>query len=239
MRASHLLTAGALTLAAAACNTTTEGANGQIAFTPTNCGVVAGCDFADSIGVHGAVDVQIAGLQGTPTAGLDLASDDEGVFTVAPTDDTGNQATWEIQAHGAGVARLAAIDGDGTEVDFVEVSVQDVTHLALEEFVGDAVGPTDEQGFDEAWTVNADELVSWYVRPRIAGDAPTMGRFSFETVLDGGATWLTGAEQEGSDRPNGYLYLRLPAGDYPITFELTEDQGIFVDAIIHAVATQQ
>jgi hypothetical protein len=227
------IAAAALTLAA--CNTSTEGANGNVLFTPINCGVIAGCDFADSIGVYGAIDVQIEGVDGFATAGLDLASDDEGVFTVAPTEDSGGRSTWEIQAHSAGVARLAALTGDGAEVDFVEVSVQDVTHLAMEEFVGDAVGPTDETGFDEAWTVNADEQVSWFIRPRIAGDAPTMGRFSFETILDGGATWLDTAEQEESDRPNGYLFLQLPAGDYPISFELTESVDIYVDAIIHAL----
>ncbi len=237
MRTRDLIITGALVVAAAACNTSTEGANGAVRFTPTNCGIVAGCDFAESIGVFGAIDVQIEGIDGFSTAGLDLASNDEDIFTVASVADVGGRPTWEIVVHDAGVARLTALTGSGGEVDFVEVSTQDVTNLALEEFVGDAVGPTTEQGFDEAWTVTADELVSWYVRPRIAGDVPTMGRFSFETILDGGATWLTGAEQEGSDRPNGYLYLRLPPGDYPISFELTESQDTFVDAIIHAVQT--
>ncbi|MCA9677660.1 MAG: hypothetical protein H6709_04485 [Kofleriaceae bacterium] len=239
MRTATLLVAAAIAAGAAACNTPTEGANGNLQFTPQLCGGFMSCDFNDSIGVYGQINVTIDGLNGTSTAGLDLASDDTSVLTVEPGEDIGGQPSWVLTATGAGVARLAALTPGAEEVDFVEVGVQDVQYLTLESFVGDAVGPSDEAGYDEGWTVNADQLVSWYVRPRIAGDAPTMGRFSIETVLDAGNDWLTGTEESSSDRPNGYLYVRLPVGDYPIRFEVTEDPGIGVDAMIHAVQTQQ
>jgi hypothetical protein len=218
-------------LAVAACNTSQSGANNAIAFTPDNCGELGGCDFADSIGVGGKIDVTISGLNGTPTAGLDLASADTDVFDVAPTEDVGGEPAWEITAYSPGVARLAAIDGDGNEIDFIEVPVQEVTRLTMEPFAGDIVGPTEEDGVDEVFTVNADALVSWSVRPIIAGDVTTMGRYTFANTQ---AVDLSQYETESSDPANGYLYVQLPVGEYPITFELADDGEIYVSAVIRA-----
>ena len=97
---------------------------------------------------------------------------------------------------------------------------------------------TEEVGYDEAWTVEAGTDVSFIVRGMLAEDAVTMGRFSVETLVDEGDTRIFDAELENSDRPNGYLSVNLPAGDYPISFMLTEDFDIYVDAIIHAVPAQ-
>lgn len=229
-----LLLAGS---ALVACDTPREGANGNISFTPTNCGQVLSCDFDDSIGAYGRISITIDGLNGTPTAGIDLVSRDTSVFNVTLGDDIGGEPSWEIYANQAGVADLVAMNGN-TEVDFVEIPVQTVQFLGLENLVGDAVGPTAETGYDEAWTVNAGEDVSFIVRGMIGEDAVTMGRFSVETVLDVGDTRLIDAELENSDRENGYLSVNLPAGDYPVRFELTEDIDTYVEAIIHAVPPQ-
>lgn len=220
----------------AACNTSRTGANGNIEFTPQNCGQVLSCDFDLSIGQYGAINVTIDGLDGTPTAGVDLVSSDSSVFTVSVGEDVGGEPSWEIYGVGPGVADLIAYNGD-TEVDFLEIPVQTVQFLALEDFVGEAVGPTEEQGYDEAWTVEADTDVSFIVRGMLAEDAVTMGRFSVETILPENDTRIIDAEAENSDRPNGYLFVNLPAGDYPVSFALTEDFDIYVDAIIHAVVT--
>ncbi len=223
---------------AGGCNTSTSGANERISFTPENCGQVLSCDLADSIAAGGKINITIDSLDGTPTAGLDLASRDPDIVTVEPAADIGGAPSWELTAHAPGVADLAALDGE-LEIDFVEVPVQELEHLGLEGFVGDAVGPAIEDGFDEAWTVNADTQVSWFVRPMV-NDAVLMGRFSFETVTEVGLPDVTDFELDNSDRPNGHLSVMLPPGDYPVEFQLSlAPDDIYVSAIIHAVATGQ
>src|SRR5687768_10198273 len=83
-------------LVATGCNTTTTGANEQIGFTPINCGALAGCAFADSIATGGVIAVHIDGLDGTSTVGVDLASRDLELMTVAAVADFGGEPTWEI-----------------------------------------------------------------------------------------------------------------------------------------------
>src|SRR5688572_25180728 len=94
----------------AACNTTTDGANGLVAFTPDNCSTqdLRGCDFEDSLGVGGSSYVQIEGIDGFSTAGVDLDTDDPNVLIVEPVGDVGGRPTWEITGTGPGVARIIA-----------------------------------------------------------------------------------------------------------------------------------
>lgn len=226
--------------AVAACNTPSSGANERIEFTPTECGQAGGCDFDDAIGVYGTISVTIDSLDGTPTAGLDLASRDPSIMSVTPRADIGGEPAWDVTALGPGVAELAALDAGGNEIDFIQVDLVDPVALTMVPFVGDIVGPNPEAGYDEAFTIQAGDLVSWFVRPLVAADVTTMGRFSFETVLDAGGPDLTLYEASNSDRPNGYLYLdaTLPPGDYPVRFELTEDGAIGVEAIVHALPGQ-
>ena len=222
-------------IALVACNTSQTGANERIAFTPVECGQPAeGCDLRDSMGVHGTIGMTIDGLNGQSTAGLDLASRDPQRLTVEPGPDVGGQPSWLLTAHEAGVVQVAAVDQGGAEIDFVEVPIQDVVALTLQPYTSNIVGPSEEQGYDEAYTVNANEPVAWNVRPLIAGDVTTMGRFRFETVTEAGLPDVTDFELGTSDRPNGYLYVDLPAGDYPVEFQLSADFDIFVSAIIHA-----
>jgi hypothetical protein len=237
MRLASEIVSLSLLIALAACNTSQTGANERIAFTPQNCGQPAeGCDLADSMGVYGKISMTIDGLNGQPTAGLDLASRDPARLTVEPTADIGGQPAWELTAHAAGVVQVAAVDAGGTEIDFVEVPIQEVLALTMQPYTSNIVGPSDETGYDEAFTVNADEPVAWNVRPLIAGDVTTMGRFMFETVTITGEPDVTDFELGTSDRPNGYLYVDLPAGDYPVEFQLSDDpDAIFVSAIIHSL----
>jgi hypothetical protein len=224
-------------LALAACNTSQTGANNRIAFTPAECGQPAeGCDLRDSMGVFGTIGMTIDGIDGEPTAGLDLASRDPDTLTIVPREDIGGQPAWDLTAHAPGVVQVAAVDPQGVEIDFVEVPIQDVIALTLEPYTTNIVGPAEEQGYDEAFTVNADEPVAWNVRPLIDGDVTTMGRFSFETVTISGEPDVTDFEAGTSDRPNGYLYVSLPAGDYPVEFHLTDAfDDVYVTALIHAI----
>src|SRR5262249_46075828 len=119
-------------LALAACNTTSSGANQHIGFTPTNCGTLGGCDFDLSVGVGGKVDVTLDSLDGTPTAGLDLASRDPNLLSVTTTADVGGEPAWELTALGRGSADLVAIDSGGGEVDFVPVPMVDVVAVQMD-----------------------------------------------------------------------------------------------------------
>jgi hypothetical protein len=214
-----LIAISALMLTTAACNESQSGAEGNIRFTPDKCGRgdLGGCDFEDSVGTGGVINVYIEGISGFPTAGVDLVSGDTNVFTLSPTTSTGGRPTWELTAVGAGVARIIALDSSDNEVDFLEVSVQDVTGLTLENIVGDAVGPAaGDQESDEIWTINAAQQVSFYVRPTIGANVPTMGRFTYTATLDAPISdGLTGAADVG----NGYLAFSVAAGAHIATFD--------------------
>lgn len=234
MRKTFLVGAVAL-CAAAACDTPRDGAYGNIEFTPTQCGQPAdGCDFADSIGVGGSISVTLDGIDGFSTAGVDLVSDDPDLLAVEPTEDIGAEPAWQLTALAPGVARLVAVQG-GETVDLLEVPIQAVETLTMVPFVGNVVGGDPEGDYDQAFTINADESASWFIRPTVTGGDTTMGRFSFETVLDQGAPDILQYEDSNSDRPGGYLYVTPAAGDYPIEFQLTIDPDVYVYAIIHAI----
>lgn len=229
----RLGTLATLAAAAAGCNTPSEGAQGQLLFTPINCGnPLLGCDFADGVVEGGLLEVQITGQGGVATAGLDLASTDPTVLAVSPTGDVNGRPTWQLHGAGAGVATLAALDDLGTEIDFVAITVIAPERLGLVNLVGDAVGPTVETGVDEAWTVNAGQLVSFQAVPRAAGNQ-LIGRLDHVVVLPQGSTLLD-TEQSSSDRPGGYLYVQPPTGDYPFTFEVDGSPDVAVDVMLHA-----
>jgi len=221
---------GLALLAAVGCNTSKEGTYGNIRFTPSNCKAIdlAGCDFADSIGVGGAIDVQIAGLDGFSTAGVTLDSDDTSVLTVTAVGDVGGQPTWEVQGTGPGVGRIVAYDTNQEIVDFVEVGVQLLSGLTLENFIGDAVGPADDVTYDEVWTVNADQDVSFYVVPLIGDGVPTMGRYGYDTVVDSA---LDPYLDTTSDPAGGYLRFNVPAGQYNVTFDNLYQTGLSLDVL--------
>lgn len=217
--------------ATAACDVSQEGDQGNIRFTPTDCGRVGGCDFEDSVGVGGTIAVQIEGIEGFSTAGVTLEAADPEVIALAPIGDIGNRPAWEITGIGAGVSRIIAYDSDDNEVDSLDVPVQELIGLTLENFVGDAVGPLDDSVYDEAWTVNADEPVSFYVTPLIAGSVPTMGRYDYITAVDQG---MEAGMLEGADPAAGYIYFNVPAGDYTADFD--DGLGNTLSVIITAAA---
>ena len=221
---------------AAGCNTSQEGAEGHILFTPDECGRIGGCDFEDSIGVGGAIHVNISGIDGFSTAGVTLESNDTAVLDVTAIGDVGGRPTWEVIGTGAGVARIVAYDASDVEVDFLEVGVQELSGLILENFIGDAVGPTSDPDFDEIWSVNADQNTSFYVVPVIgSAGVPTMGVYEYIAVVDSimNANLLAGA-----DLGAGYLYFNVPANDYAVHFENAYDATVAIDVLISAVAAE-
>jgi hypothetical protein len=221
----------------AACNEPKEGANGNIQFTPDNCSTqdLRGCDFDDSIGVGGAIDVNITGLDGFSTAGVNLTTDDPTVLVVEPVADVNNRPTWEVTGTGEGVGRIVALDASDVEVDFIEVGVQLLTGLTTENFIGDAVGPAADPNYDEVWTVNADTIVSFYVVPLIGDGVPTMGRYQYITTVDAALDpYLEGT----SDPAGGYIRFSAPAGQYLVSFENMYQAGLTLDVLFDVVAGQ-
>jgi len=203
----------------AGCNDTETGAQGLVRFTPDDCGQFS-CDFDDGLVAGGTTEVFIMGTDGVSTAGLDLASDDEGVFTVQAAPDEGTTPRWELFGAGAGVARLTVLDRGGQQVDFLEVFVQELDGMQAVAFVGSAVGPDlADPDYDEVWTVNADQLTSFFVRPTVAGQE-IMGKLTYQASV---SQELAGALTESADPAAGFLEFSLPVGQHDASF--TSDNG--------------
>ncbi len=231
MRITRLVFGVAL-LGALGCDTSQEGANGNVLFTPDQCGRLDGCDFADSIGVGGTIQVHIQGLDGFSTAGVTLVSDDEDVLYIQAIGDVNGKPTWEATGIGAGVARIEAYDSTDEQVDFLEVGVQELSGLTLDPLVGDAVGPTTDASYDELWSVNADQPTSFQVTPVIGAGVPTMGVYEYVATVD---NVMNDGLMDGADLAAGYLYFDVPAGDYEVNFYTAFDSAIAIDALISAV----
>jgi len=215
----------------AACNESKEGAYNNVLFTPRDCGAWnTGCDFDDSIGVGGAINVQIQGIDGFPTAGVTLAADDPDVLGVSVINDIGGRPAWELFGLDAGVARLEAYDANQELVDFLEIGVQAVTGLELEDFLGDAVA-TDPGEYDETWIVQAGEDTSFYVVPTVGAGARIMGRFPYTPYLDAD---MTAGLLASANVEEGYLAFNVAAGDYVVSFETTSADPVTLDVLISA-----
>lgn len=230
MRTLGLIAVSAV-LFTAACNTSSDGDQGNVSFTPTECGRIGGCDFEDSIGVGGTLAVQIDGLDGTPTAGLDVISDDPTRVTAMPTGNIAGKPAWLLVGVSAGAARLIAVDRDQSEVDSLTVGVQELTGMVLDDFIGDAVQTTASADVDETWRVVANADTSFYVVPTIGASVPTMGRFTYTATLD---TEVSNGLLTSADVANGYLAFNVPAGTYVVTF--VNNLGMQFDAEIIAEA---
>ncbi len=233
MRSNLVRLTGALGLfAIAACNAAQQGANDRVLFTPRACGnPLLDCTFDRPVAHGGFLEVQIRGVDGASVTGLDVASSNPGILSVIRAPEVGGVPSWQLHGATVGAVTLRATDA-GAEVDFIDVSVVAPTRLGLVKIAGTAVGPTDEDGVDQAWTVTADQLVSFQVLP-YATNTHLMGRLDYATELPAGSTLLA-TEQSSSDRTQGYLYVQPPAGDYPFSFALAADSTIAVDAVIHA-----
>ena len=223
----HLLLALGAIATVAACNVSTEGAHGNIAFTPSECGRI-GCDFDDSIGVGGTIEMHIEGLDGVSTVGTTIISEDPELLSAVAIADVGGRPTWELLALNAGVARLTVLTQGEEVLDFIEVPIQELSGLIAQNVVGDAIGPAEDASYDEVWTVNADQAVSFQLTPVIGLDAPTMGKYVYTATIDQGM-------EEGlidQDLSEGYLYFNVPAGEYLASFE--DDFGHTFDMLIVA-----
>jgi hypothetical protein len=225
------LLVAAVAVLGAGCNESEQGAYDNVLFTPDDCGRVgAGCDFDDGIGSGGKVAVQIQGIDGFSTAGVDLSSGTPDVLVVDRAADIGGAPAWELTGLTPGRARLQAIQ-DGAEVDFLTVEVVGLTGLGLSHVLGDAAGGGAEGEFDAVYTITADQPVSFQAEPLGDGRLPTMGRFPYTIAVDD-----TLAVLDGSEPDSGYLYFTAPAGDHDVTFSIADEPALTVRALFHAEA---
>jgi hypothetical protein len=224
-----ILTSLALVALTAGCNESQTGSEGNIAFTPDHCDIVgSGCTFDDSMAAGGTMLVNIRGLGGASTVGVDLVSDDAQVLAVVPIADVNAQPTWQLTALAAGVATLEAIDRDGARIDFIQVSVQELDAVTMKNFLGDAVGGDPEGELDQVFQINANQDVSFYAVP-MAGPAELTGRLQYTVTVDAA---LAEALNEASDVPGGYYAFSVPAGDYAVS--LTSDNGTALEVLFRA-----
>ncbi len=200
-------------LALGACNTSSDGAKGNIAFTPDDCGY-PGCSFSESIAVGTTISLQIAGLEGVSTAGATLSSSDTNILTVMPIADNG-QPTWQVAGKASGNARLIVETSESKALDFIDVTVETSAGLTATKILGDAVGPTLVQAPNaEKWIINADQAVSFQIAPVSRSGERIMGKQSYAVVL---APEIESALLQGNTA-TGYLYFTAPAaGEYDVT----------------------
>jgi len=218
----------------AACDISQSGGNERLDFTPTECGYkLIGCNFADSIAVGGTIEVQITPRDGGTTTGLDLATDTPDLLAVEPVPGSSPRA-WQLTALGAGVGRLAALDDGGAEIDFLEVPMQAAVGLGLDEAGGRADGPTQEPGFDEVWTVDADRDAQFNVTARVGPGARAMGRFRYVPEPVG---FILNYELD-HHLEDGFIHFMLPEGDWSMTYRLEIAPTVEVGLLFHAVAAQ-
>lgn len=163
----------------AGCNEPTPGQAGNVAFTPQNCGLISGCDFDDTIGEGGIIDVRIAGIGDFDVIGMTLESDNTEVLTVTYLGMPEGNPTWELESTGSGQANLIARK-NGVQVDTIEVRAQPVTDLMVRPFLTDIEVQPDIFGYD--WYVliesEENETVSLSMVPAV-GDQQVMGRFDY------------------------------------------------------------
>lgn len=217
------------------CNTTTKGEQGNVLFTPDECGRVGGCDFDDNIGVGGVLNVQIAGAEGFSTIGIELESSDPGILSVTPIADMNGQRTWELAGVGPGTVGLLAVDDERNAVDSIDVNVIQPTKLTIMNVIGDAVGPlTDSPDFDETWQVNLEQRVVFHVAPVDEAEGHLMGRYLYDTMHDPG---LSADINDVEILRAGRLDVTPTApGPYEVVF--VDDYGNGISMLLDVLSTQ-
>ncbi len=234
---THMRFAYLLAPLIAACNVSSTGNQGNITFTPSNCGDPTGCDLGDAIALWGTVDVQIARTTGGSISGLALESRDPTIASVEAIAPIQGLPAWRVTGADAGptgsgaVVDLAVVDTTATEIDAVGITVRATDNLGLAKFVGTATGPAAADGYDESWQVPANQLVGFQTRAR-NGNEDLEGRFLYDVVAD--PAGLMAHEPQGADHTTGYINVQPPAGDYPLTLALHADPAMQLKVLIRA-----
>ncbi len=229
MRTIHCILAPFL-FAVVACNSPTTGDQGQLEFTPVNCGnPLLGCAFSAGLALGSTTDVEVRATDGRSLDGVMLGG--TSTVMVGPRRDLDGVPTWSVTAVGGGGVTLSATDASGAELDSTSFTIYVPQRLGLAKIAGEATGPATEAGVDEAWTVPAGQLVSFQVVP-FNGEYRMIGRLAFEIAYPVGSP-LPATEQSTSDPDTGYLYVQPPAGDHAFSF-LQVGDDLTLDVMLHA-----
>ena len=221
MRSTSVLMALPL-VALAACNTVTTGEYGVLTFTPDECGGDEGCSLNDDLAVGATLVVELEAADGGDIEDLRLITSNPYVFQVERLSSSPWSSEWKVTGTGDGWAELVAIDGLGYEIDKTRIDVRYADGLGVEHVAGNAVGPTVRLGYDQVWTVNADERVELEIVP-LEGRFRMMGRVAYQVDID---ELLYAGMAPGSRVEAGELEFRVPMGEYDVDFVAPDGQSL-------------
>ena len=191
-----------------ACDISSTGDNGELNFTPTECGVSLGCDFDDSIAVGGTLHVTVDG--GADTYQLDSSDND----VVRITGDVRSNR-WELLGVGIGRADLIAYDDSGEAIDWLTVEVDAVDTLAFDRQWGTVTEHAGDGEFDVIYTLKAGEEVGFDIRPMYRR-TELMGHMQFVSAI---TPELNSALDYRADLARGELSFRtFSVGEHAVSF---------------------
>ena len=220
-----------LAMLAGACNTVTTGDHGVLTFTPDECGDENGCSLNDDLAVGGTMKISLddaSDQHGSDLSDLTLISSDPNVFQVALIERGAFTSEWRVTGTGGGWAELIAIDRGGFEVDHTDLTVAFSDRLDIEHHAGNAVGPTTRIGYDQVWTVNANQDVKLQAVPVRNGSRLT-GKVGYRVDID---EVLFDSRLSSANIEIGQLDFRVPMGEYDVTF--TSPDGSVLRVLIVA-----
>ena len=210
----------------AACNLTTQGEYGAVAFDPEDCGqAFCSLDFVLAAGT--SVDIEIDGLDGIDTSRMSLVADDPGVAVVVPIYGFG-PVRWRVIGVDEGRTDLVVVDRAGYEVDYTSIGVRRPSSLGLSLQFGPAVAHLGQPEGLEVWTVGAASYVDFHVRPLDWAGGELMGKLELDADMDAA---LFAALEPSANITGGELTVRpmLP-GDYGASFY--GPRGLILDVVL-------
>jgi hypothetical protein len=211
------------------CNVSQSGTHGALEFTPRDCGnPLLGCDFARPVASGTSLNLWVWGDPQPDT----VVAEAPGPATLTEIAPVEGRRTWRIDALADGTAIISARDAGGAEMDTYQVSVMAPTALELVGLVGHPTTSRNADGVTLDVEAAAGQLVSLQAVPRALG-TDLMGVARYALVVPDGSTLLT--TQQSTSKPEaGYLYVQPTAGDYPFRFQLVDQPGLGIDAVLHA-----
>jgi hypothetical protein len=212
-------------------NSVETGANDIVEFIPDECGNVGGCDLTAGLVVGGTTLVELDAVDvEDDVSDLHLESSDPWIADVIGQDLGSFRPSFRVEGVNAGYVDLIAVDDWGYAVDWITIEVVEADRLYLEHHEGAASGPNafPVDGFDEVWSINADEVVEYAL---LASDGPfdLMGEIDYFVEVD---EVLAAGMTADADLGNGLLRFSVPAGDYGIRY--TAPTGIYRDILFSA-----
>jgi hypothetical protein len=212
-------------------NSIETGSNDIVQFIPDECGNVGGCDLSAGLVAGGTTLIELDAVDiDDDVSGLHLESSDPWVADVIAEEYDPFRPAFRIEGFESGWVDLLAVDDWGNAIDWITIEVAEADGIYLEHREGAALGPDAfaAAGFDEVWSINADEIVELAM---LATDGPfeLMGEIDYYVEVD---AVLAAGMTSDADLARGLLRFRVPAGDYGIRY--VAPNGIVRDIMFSA-----